>query len=325
MFEFNIGKNDAGQRLDKFLTKAMPAMPMPMMYRLIRQKKIKLNRKRAEISSMLAEGDTVLVFAPPHFAEKEKEAPKLTVTADPDIVYEDENIMLVNKPSGLLVHDGDAKEAGKITLVRMIQDYLIRKGEYEPAKENSFAPALANRIDRNTGGIVLAAKNAAALRELEDIFRDRKINKKYLCVVHGVPKKSVFFLEHYLLKDEKTKNVRVYGENHPSAAKYAKTGCRVLSFGKNYSLIEAELFTGRTHQIRAQLAHAGHPLLGDGKYGINKGDRSLGYSSQALCSYYVRFENNEDGFLGYLKGKEFSLDPNTVDFVKDYNSRLKNI
>ena len=323
MFEFNIGKNDAGQRLDKFLTKAMPAMPMPMMYRLIRQKKIKLNRKRAEISSMLSEGDVVLVFAPPHFAEKENDAPMLTVSVDPDIVYEDDNIMLVNKPSGLLVHEGDTKEAGKLTLVRMIQDYLIRKGEYEPEKENSFAPSLANRIDRNTCGIVLAAKNAAALRELEDIFRDRKINKKYLCVVHGSPKTDVFFLENYLLKDEKTKLVRVYGENHPKAAKYAKTGCRVVARGKNYSLIEAELFTGRTHQIRAQLAHAGHPLLGDGKYGINKGDRVLGYSSQALCSYYVRFENGGDGDLSYLNGKEFSIRPDSIDFVKDFNNRLK--
>lgn len=324
MFEFNIGKNDAGQRLDKFLTKAMPAMPMPMMYRLIRQKKIKLNRKRAEISTMLSEGDIVLVFAPPHFAEKEKEAPALTVTADPDIVYEDENIILVNKPSGLLVHEGDTKEAGKITLVRMIQDYLIRKGEYEPEKENSFAPALANRIDRNTCGIVLAAKNAAALRELEDIFRDRKINKKYLCVVHGVPKKDVFSLENFLLKDEKTKNVKVYGEDHPKTAKYAKTGCKVLARGKSFTLIECELFTGRTHQIRAQLAHAGHPLLGDGKYGINKQDRALGYSSQALCSYYVRFENGDEGILSYLNGKEFTVEADSIDFVKDFNNRLKN-
>lgn len=324
MFEFNIGKNDAGQRLDKFLTKAMPAMPMPMMYRLIRQKKIKLNRKRAEISSMLNEGDVVLVFAPPHFAEKEAEAPTLTVTVDPDIVYEDENILLVNKPSGLLVHEGDTKEAGKITLVRMIQDYLIRKGEYEPEKENSFAPSLANRIDRNTCGIVLAAKNAASLRELEDIFRDRKINKKYLCVVHGSPQKDVFFLENYLLKDEKTKNVRVYGESHPKAAKYAKTGCRVLARGKNYSLVEAELFTGRTHQIRAQLSFAGHPLLGDGKYGVNKQDKALGYNSQALCSYYVKFENGNEGILSYLNGKVFSIKPEAIDFVRDFNNRLKN-
>ena len=323
MFEFNIGKNDAGQRLDKFLTKAMPGMPIPMIYRLIRQKKIKLNRKRAEISAMLSEGDVVLVFAPPHFAEKDSEAPALTTCADPDIIYEDDNVMLINKPSGLLVHEGDEKDAGKVTLVRMMQDYLIRKGEYDPKKENSFAPALANRIDRNTAGIVLAAKNAAALRELEEIFRDRRIQKKYLCIVHGVPKKDVFFLENYLLKDEKSKNVRVFGEKHPIGAKYAKTGCRVVSRGTSYSLVEAELFTGRTHQIRAQLAHAGHPLLGDGKYGVNKTDRALGYSSQALCSSSVRFENESVGFLGYLNGKEFCIPSENIDFAKDFYNRLK--
>ena len=324
MFEFNIGKNDAGQRLDKFLTKAMPGMPMPMIYRLIRQKKIKLNRKRAEISAILNEGDTVLVFAAPHFAEKEKEAPDLTVTVDPDILYEDENILIINKPSGLLVHEGDSNEAGKLTLVRMMRDYLIRKGEFDPQTENSFSPALANRIDRNTAGLVLAAKNAAALRELEEIFRDRKIKKKYLCVVHGVPAKKICFLENFLFKDEKEKTVRVYGEKHPRGAKYAKTGCKVLCEGKSYTLVEAELFTGRTHQIRAQLSYAGHPLLGDGKYGKNKDDRALGYSSQALCSYYVRFENGDEGLLGYLNGKEFCLETDKIDFAKDFYNRLKN-
>ena len=323
MFEFNIGKNDAGQRLDKFLTKAMPGMPMPMIYRLIRQKKIKLNRKRAENSTVLNEGDVVLVFAPPHFAEKEKEAPVLTVSADPEVIYEDENILILNKPSGLLVHEGDESEAGKPTLVRRMQDYLIRKGEYDPQRENSFAPALANRIDKNTSGIVLAAKNAAALRELEDIIRERRIVKKYLCIVHGMPDSKSFTLENYLLKDEKSKVVRVYGDKHPKDAKYAKTMCWVEYFGKKYSMIEAELFTGRTHQIRAQLAHAGHPLLGDGKYGKNKADRALGYTSQALCSYYVRFLK-EEGLLGYLFSKEFTIPMKQIDFVNDFHNRLKN-
>lgn len=323
MFEFKIGKNDADQRLDKFLSKAMPDMPMSMIYRLIRQKKIKLNRKRTEISARLNEGDTVLVFAPPHFQNAEEKAPVLTTNIDPDVVYEDENILIINKPSGLLVHEGDVGETGKITLIRIVTDYLIRKGEYSPESENSFAPALANRIDRNTQGLVLAAKNAPALRELEDIFRAREITKKYLCVVHGAPVKNFFILENYLLKNEKTKTVSVYREKHPMQAKYAKTAIKVLRKGKSYSLVEAELFTGRTHQIRAQLANAGHALLGDGKYGVNKADRELGYSSQALCSYYVKFENKPDGVLAYLSGKEFSLDLDKIDFVRDFENRLK--
>lgn len=324
MFEFNIGKNDAGQRLDKFLSKAIPDMPMSMIYRLIRQKKIKLNRKRAEISTKLCEGDTVLVFAPPQFQNTEEKPPVLITNIYPDVIYEDENILIINKPSGLLVHEGDTKEAGKITLIQIVTDYLIRKGEYFPEKENSFAPALANRIDRNTQGFVLAAKNAAALRELEEIFRTREISKKYLCVVHGVPEKNSFILENYLKKDDKTKMVKVYGEKHPKDAKFAKTAVKVIKKGKSYSLVEAELFTGRTHQIRAQLSFAGHPLLGDGKYGINKADRELGYNSQALCSYYVKFENKPVGVLDYLSGKEFSLDHDKIDFVRDFENRLKN-
>lgn len=324
MFEFNIGKNDAGQRLDKFLTKAMPDMPMSMIYRLIRQKKIKLNRKRAEISAKLSEGDTVLVFAPPQFQNSDDKPKLLTTNIDPDVLYEDENILIINKPSGLLVHEGDTKEAGKITLIQIITDYLIRKGEYSPEKENSFAPALANRIDRNTQGLVLAAKNAAALRELEEIFRSREISKKYLCVVHGVPANNSFILENYLQKNENSKSVKVFGEKHPRDAKYAKTAVRVIEKGKSYALVEAELFTGRTHQIRAQLSFAGHALLGDGKYGINKCDRELGYSSQALCSYYVKFNNSTESLLGYLSGKEFSLDLEKIDFVRDFNNRLNN-
>jgi len=325
MFEFSIAKNDAGQRLDKFLNKAMPGMPMPMIYRLIRQKKIKLNRKRAENATVLNEGDTVQVFAPPHFLEKELPAPILTSTVDPDVIYEDENILVMNKPSGLLVHEGDSDTKGEATLVRMMQDYLIRKGEYSPEKENSFAPSLVNRIDRNTSGLVLAAKNAEALRELEDIFRSRTIDKKYLCVVHGVPKKDSFIIENYLLKNEKTKTVSVYGEKHPKDAKYAKSGVLVKRRGINYSLLEVELFTGRTHQIRVHLSNEGHPLLGDGKYGVNKADRQLGYSSQALCSYYVKFSDAGSGVLGYLTGKEISIPINDIDFVKDFNSRLSKI
>lgn len=320
MFEYHIGQNDAGQRLDKFLSKAMPGMPLPMIYRLIRQKKIKLNRKRAENGTLLSVGDAVQVFAPPHFFERDAEAPPLTAP-EPKILFEDENILLLIKPAGLLAHDGDTAASGEVTLVRMLRDHLIRTGEYDPAAENSFAPALGNRIDRNTEGIVLAAKNAAALRALEEIIRERKISKKYLCVLHGAPRQDTGRIRNYLLKDEKTKTVTVFDSAPPHGAKYAETGYRVLARGRRFSLVEAELFTGRTHQIRAQFAHLGCPLLGEGKYAKNAEDRRLGYSSQALCSYYLRFEA-ETGLLSYLSGREFFIRDEEIAFVRDYRERL---
>ena len=323
MFEYRIGKNDAGQRLDKFLSKAMPGMPVPMVYRLIRQKKIKLNRKRAENGTLLKEGDTVQVFAPPRFSNREEEAPFLTAP-EPVILYEDENILLLNKPSGLLVHEGDKTATGEVTLVRMLRDHLIRTGDYDPETENSFSPALANRIDRNTEGIVLAAKNAAALRALEELIRERKITKKYLCVLHGAPKENAGKLRNYLLKDEKAKTVTVFDAAHPKDAKLAETGYWVLSRGRRFSLVEAELFTGRTHQIRAQFAHIGCPLLGEGKYAKNAEDRALGYSSQALCSHYLRFEA-ETGFLSYLCGREFNIPDDEIGFVRDFRERLSRL
>ncbi len=323
MLELPIRKNDSGQRLDKFLSKALSGMPLPMIYRLIRQKKIKLNRKRTEPSAILAEGDTVLVFAPPRFTEKNAQTPPVFPQSDPDVLYEDENVLVLFKPEGMLVHEGDGEKPEGVTLISLVTGYLYRKGEYRPEEEQSFAPALANRIDRNTCGLVLAAKNAAALRALDQAIRERRITKKYLCVVHGVPAPASGSFRNYLLKDEKTKTVSVFDENPPKNAKEARTDYRVLSAGKRFSLAEAELYTGRTHQIRAQFAHAGYPLLGDGKYGKTQEDRKLGYRSQALCSYYLRFGDMPEP-LGDLKGKEIAVPEEKIPFLADYRGRLEN-
>ncbi len=306
MKEFLISANDANQRLDKFITKTMPSLPKALMYKFIRTKHIKLNGKKAEISTRLKEGDIVTAYISDEFFEKKE--PKYDFLSASDkliIVYEDENILLADKPQGLLSHP-DENEYND-TLITRIQKYLYLKGEYEPDKENSFKPSLANRIDRNTGGIVIAAKNAQALRILCDKIKSREIDKRYLTVVHGKPKEKEALLEGFLQKNE-AKN-KVYLQNKKNDDNLSiKTYYRTLDSKNGVSLLEIELLTGRTHQIRAHLASIGHPLLGDGKYGKLKEDKKLGFNKQALYSYKLTFTFESDaGILNYLNGKNFTV------------------
>ena len=318
MREFEIKKNDAGQRLDKFLSKAVKGLPMSLMYKYIRTKKIKVNRARTEQKYMLEEGDTVQLFIKDEFfdsPEKDDSAlasisPKLT------IVYEDENIILCNKRPGVLVHeDDDGKDN---TLIMHIKAYLYQKGEYDPDNEQSFAPALCNRIDRNTGGIVIGAKNAEALRVMNEKIKNDEISKFYYCVVHGkMPKKSDT-LTGFLLKDSDKNQVKIF-DKQVKGSKNIITKYKVISERNGMSLLEIELVTGRTHQIRAHMSYIGHPLVGDGKYGVNKDDRAKGYKYQALYAYRLRFDFNDDsGALGYLKGREVKLSRDDIWFLKDF-------
>lgn len=305
MKEFIITRNDASLRLDKFIVKNCPTLPTSLMFKYIRTKRIKVNGKRAEISTRLKEGDTVSAYINDEFFVSV--TPKYDFLSAPktlDIVYEDENILLVDKKQGLLVHPD--KNEYTNTLIARIQHYLYDKGEYEPENENSFRPALANRIDRNTGGIVIAAKNAEALRILCDKIKYREVDKRYLAVVHGVPKKKSDLLEGYLEKNE-DKN-RVYmSKNRKENAKTVRTKYTVLASKNDLSLLEIELLTGRTHQIRAHMASIGHPLLGEGKYSKSN-DKKLGFDKQALYSYSLKFDFSSDaGILNYLNGKRFCV------------------
>ena len=307
MKEFTVTKNDAGLRLDKFIVKVCPTLPSSLMFKYIRTKRIKINGKRGEISTRLNVGDVVSAYINDEFFVEVK--PKysfLTAPAAVDVVYEDENILLVDKKQGVLVHPD--KNEYTNTLIDRIQHYLYKKGEYDPANENSFAPALANRIDRNTGGIVIAAKNAESLRILCDKIKYREMDKRYLAVVHGVPKKKSDTLEGFLEKNE-NKNQVYLKTNKTDAAKTIKTKYRVLESKNNLSLVEIELLTGRTHQIRAHMASIGHPLLGEGKYNKSKDDRKMGFDKQALYSYSLKFDFKTDGgILNYLNGKRFTVD-----------------
>ena len=318
MKEFQIKKNDAGQRLDKFLSKAVKGLPMSLMYKYIRTKKIKVNRARTEQKYMLVEGDVVQLFIKDEFFDSpEKDQSALSsITPKLTIVYEDENIILCNKRPGVLVHeDDDGKDN---TLIMHIKAYLYQKGEYNPEDEQSFAPALCNRIDRNTGGIVIGAKNAEALRVMNEKIKNDEISKFYYCVVHGkMPKKSDT-LTGFLLKDSDKNQVKIF-DKQVKGSKNIITKYKVVSEKNGMSLLEIELVTGRTHQIRAHMNYIGHPLVGDGKYGINKDDRTRGYKYQALYAYRLRFDfDNDSGALGYLKGKEVKLNRDDVWFLKDF-------
>lgn len=306
MKSFTVTKNDASLRLDKFIVKNCPALPSSLMFKYIRTKRIKVNGKRAEISTRLQEGDTVEAYINDEFfVSVQPKYDFLSAPARLDIVYEDENILLADKKQGLLVHP-DKNEYGD-TLIARIQHYLYDRGEYRPRDENSFRPALANRIDRNTGGIVIAAKNAESLRILCDKIKYREIEKKYLAVIHGVPKKKSDLLEGYLEKNE-DKNKVFLKSGKTDSSLTIKTRYTVLESRAGLSLVEVELLTGRTHQIRAHMASIGHPLLGDGKYGKSASDKKMGFDKQALYSYSLKFDFRTDaGILSYLNGKRFTV------------------
>ncbi len=315
MKEFTIGPNDAGQRLDRFLAKAVPLLPASLAQKYIRIKRIKLGGKRAERDTRLSQGDVVQLYINDEFFDKPRQDNAYLTVAVPrlTIVYEDAHILLVDKHPGLAVHPHDGAEYGR-TLIDHIQAYLYQKREWSPREENAFTPALCNRIDRNTGGIVIAAKTAEALRVMNQKIKDRELDKRYLAIVEGSMKPREGSLKGYLFKDAKVNRVFVT-DTPQTGAKSCQTNYRTLASANGLSLVECELITGRTHQIRAQFAHAGHPLLGDGKYG--KLDKRYDRNYQALYSYKLTFDFSTDaGALEYLNGKSFHVEK--VDFAEEY-------
>jgi 23S rRNA pseudouridine955/2504/2580 synthase len=295
-----------------------PGLPSSLLQRYFRTKDIKINGHWAKPDVRLAEGDTVRLYVPEEFfdgGQKKDENAWLAATRpNLDIVYEDENILLVNKRPGVLCHAAQGWSAD--TLIAHIQAHAYQQGQWDPGRENSFAPALCNRIDRGTGGIVIAAKNAPALRVLDEKIRTREIDKEYLCVCLGTPHPPEGRLEDWLFKDAVKNQVYVKPRSEPGAS-IAVTDYRVLASANGLSLVECRLHTGRTHQIRVQMANAGHPLLGDSKYGVLRQNRAHGENRQLLWSYKLTFSfQTPAGELEYLNGKVFTV--KNVPFVKKY-------
>ena len=317
MREYVIGKNDAGQRLDRWLAKTLPLLPAPLAQKYIRLKRVKVNGKGSKRDVRLQQGDVLQLYINDEFFEQPTPENAFLSLYQPklNVLYEDDQILLLDKRPGMVVHPDESERVN--TLLTHIQAYLYQKKEWSPYRENSFAPALCNRIDRNTGGIVIAAKTAEGLRVMNQKIRDRELEKYYLCVVHGAMSPRSGKLENFLLKDEGKKQVSVHSRPVPGG-KTAVTLYRTLAVNGGLSLVECQLVTGRTHQIRAQFAAAGHPLLGDGKYGRARENKKYGRTGgQALCSYQLAFRFTTDaGCLAGLNGRVWTVDQ--VDFVTDY-------
>jgi len=316
--KITVRKNDENQRLDKFLSKSFSALPSSLMYKAIRKKDIKRNGKRCAPDDKLSEGDVLTIYLPDDVLEFQPvKYDFLNASKSLDIIYEDPHLLILNKPTGLLVHP-DKNEYGDTLLFR-IQRYLYEKGEYHPEAENQFAPALINRIDRNTQGLVMAAKDAESLRILNEKLKKHEIQKYYYALVFGHMAKKEDHLIGYLEKNESQNRVYISSERTSNQSRTILTDYRVLEEKNGISLLEIHLLTGRTHQIRAHLATIGHPIVGDGKYGTNRQNRPTGMTHQALCSYRLVFRFNESaGELDYLNGREFQL--SDVDFVQWFRS-----
>ena len=327
MKEYRITKNDAGQRLDRFTAKVVPLLPSSLAQKYIRIKRIKVNGKGSKRDYKLAVDDTVQMYINDEFFDIPNEKNIYLKISDPalDIVYEDENIILINKPVGTLCH-GDS-DFDYVSIISRVQAYLQKSGEWRPRDENSFTPALCNRIDRNTSGIVIAAKNAETLRIINEKLKQQEIDKYYITIVHGIPNPKNATLERYIFKDAVKNRVYVTKNNQPGA-KTAIMEYRTIASTNldtpqktGLSLLECKLITGRTHQIRAQLADIGHPILGDGKYGNGRLDKIYNESKQALCSYKLIFNFKTDsGMLNYLNKKTFNL--SDIQFKDKYSFLL---
>ncbi len=317
MRELVVKKNDANQRLDKFLLKKFKTMPKKMAYMYIRKKCVKVNGKKATPEVMLKENDLLTFYIKDEFFDniQEENYEFLKAPKNLKIIYEDENIILLDKKPGVIVHQDKSYHFDCLLL--RLQHYLYDNGEYNPKEENCFAPALVNRIDRNTGGIVIGAKNAESLRILNQKMKDRELHKIYLCLLINKPKKDNAILSDYLIKNEKTNKVTVL-RNEKQEAKKILTKYSVLETNNNLTLCEVELLTGRTHQIRAHMSSIGCPILGDNKYGNKKLNQKYSLSKQCLYSYKLAFDFTTDsGILSYLDKKEFSTnDIWFMDYLK---------
>jgi len=293
MIEYIIGRNSSQIRADRFLLKATTA-PSSLIYKTFRKKDVKINGKWIKEDYVLCEGDVLRIYIKEEF-RKEKEVQECVLTAP--IIFEDENIIIFNKPTSLPCQPDEKHKSG--TLTDMLKSYLITKGEYNPESESSFSPALCNRLDTNTSGLVIGAKNAEALRDMNEQIRKRNVHKYYLCRLENIPKEKSAFVNAHIIKEE-TQNKSYIGES----GKEIFMEYKVIEESRGTALCEVLLHTGRSHQIRAYFSSIGCPLVGDTKYGAKVG------GGQALCAYRIRFGFPEeyDGILSYLRDAQIKLE-----------------
>lgn len=338
MQERIVSKNEAGQRLDKLLAKYLKFAPQGFLYKMLRKKNITLNAKKACGSEKVEAGDVVRFFLSDETLEKFTGnspvlPPPTKIPAKGEhlpnglssngsfmadglssyksftsaIVYEDEHVLFLNKPAGMLSQRATEKD---VSAVELLISYLLESGQLDERELQTFRPSVCNRLDRNTSGILAAGKSLAGLQELSRFFKERSIGKYYLCLVYGKVKQPEA-VKGYLVKEEKTNYVRIAEHEMPGGVRI-ETEYRPLASGGECTLLEVHLVTGKPHQIRAHLASKGHPILGDYKYGIRRINdiyqKQYGLKSQLLHAWRLRMPDTE-GALGYLSGREFQAPP----------------
>jgi len=313
--EIRVGKNDSNQRLDRFLKKYMDEAGTGFIYKMLRKKNIKVNESKASPEMMIFEGDTIQLYISDETIDKfigTKEVRKSKLA--PRIIYEDENLVLVNKPAGILSHG--AGEEFEENIVDSLVTYLIQKGDYIPRIEKTFSPSICNRLDRNTSGVIIGAKNSEALRLVNKAIKEGSVRKYYKTIVKGTIKED-FEHKGFLIKDE-DRNLVDISDKQGERSKDVYTKFRVIMSKGGYSLLEVELITGRTHQIRSTLQTMGYPVIGDRKYGnsvVNDEFRKkYGLENQWLHGYRIVLNGLEEK-LDYLNSREFIAEPDQL-YVK---------
>lgn len=322
MQKITVSQNEAGQRLDKLLAKYLSAAPKSFFYKMLRKKNIKLNGKRAEGNEKLSVGDTIELFLSDETIDKftgDKKAVQHELASarkegyHPDIIYEDADVLLLNKPAGMLSQKADAST---LSLNEYMLSYLLESGKLREEELKSFKPAICNRLDRNTSGLVAAGKSLAALQQLGEMFRERTMEKYYLTLVNGVVKKDAYVCG-YLVKDSRANKVTVRERPEDFASSELldnevpqpiETAYHPLADNGRLTLLEVHLITGRTHQIRAHLASEGHAVIGDTKYGIRRTNirfrEQYHLNHQFLHAGRMVFPETA-GALSGLSGREF--------------------